>query len=62
MRQLIGSALVQIMACRLFDAKPLSKPMLLYCQLDHLEKNFNEILNAAENIVCEMAAILSTVR
>ena len=34
MRQWIGSALVQIiMACRLFGAKPLSKPMLVYCQL-----------------------------
>ena len=34
MRQWIGPALVQIMACRLFGAKPLSKPMLDYCQLD----------------------------
>ena len=34
MRQRIGPALVQIMACRLFGAKPLSKPMLGYCQLD----------------------------
>ena len=34
MRQWIRSALVQIMACRLFGAKPLSKPMLGYCQLD----------------------------
>ena len=34
MRQLIGSALVQIMACRPFGAKPLSKPMLSYCQLE----------------------------
>ena len=33
MRQLIGSVLVQIMACRLFGAKPLSTPMLGYCQL-----------------------------
>ena len=33
-RQWIGSALVQIMACRLFGAKPLSKPMLGYCQLN----------------------------
>ena len=32
MRQWIGSAFVQIMACRL--AKPLSKPTLVYCQLD----------------------------
>ena len=31
MRQWVGSALVQIMACRLFGAKPLSKPMLEYC-------------------------------
>ena len=34
MRQSIGSALVQIMACRLFGAKSLSKPMLGYCQMD----------------------------
>ena len=34
MRQWIGSALVQIMACRLFGAKPLSKPMLGFSQLD----------------------------
>ena len=38
MRQLIESALVQIMACRLFDAKPLSKPMLEDCQLDPWEQ------------------------
>ena len=35
LRQWIGSALVQIMTCRLFGAKPLSKPMLGYCQLDN---------------------------
>ena len=34
MSQWVGPALVQIMACRLFGAKPLSKPMLVYCQLD----------------------------
>ena len=38
MRQWIGSALVQIMACRLFGAKPLSKPMLGYYQLDPWEQ------------------------
>ena len=38
MRQLIMSALVQIMACRLFSVKPLSKPMLGYCQLDPREQ------------------------
>ena len=34
MRQSIRSTVVQIMACRLFGAKPLSKPMLGYCQLN----------------------------
>ena len=38
MRQWIGSALVEIMACRLFAAKPLSKPRLDYCQLDPKEQ------------------------
>ena len=38
MRQVIGSALVQVMACRLFDAKPLSKQMLGYCQFDPWEQ------------------------
>ena len=33
-RQWIMSALLQIMACRQFGAKPLSKPILGYCQLD----------------------------
>ena len=37
-RQWIRSALVQIMTCRLFGAKPLSKPLLGYCQLDPLEQ------------------------
>ena len=35
MCQWIGLALVQIMACHLFGAKSLSKPVLCYCQLDH---------------------------
>ena len=34
MYQWIRSALVQIMACHLIGAKPLSKPVLGYCQLD----------------------------
>ena len=38
MRQRMKSALVQIMACRLFGTKPLSKPMLGYCQLDSQEQ------------------------
>ena len=65
MRQWIGSVYMQIMACRLFGTKSLSKPMLGYYQLG---TNFSEILvtrttfsfkkNAFENVVCEMAAIL----
>ena len=34
MREWIGPNLIQIMACRLFGAKSLSKQMLVYCQLD----------------------------
>ena len=37
MRQRTGSALVQIMACRLLGAKPLPEPMQAYCQLDSWE-------------------------
>ena len=43
MRRWTGSSLVQIMACRLFGAKPLSEPMLEYCNWD-LGPNFSEIL------------------
>ena len=49
MCQWIRSALVYIMGCRLFNAKPLSKPMLGYCQLDPLEKNFSEIFIKMQN-------------
>ena len=65
MRQWMGSALLQITACRLFGTRPSSKPMLGYSQLDLINKlqwNFNHNFineNAYENIVCEMAAILS---
>ena len=37
MRQWTWSSLVQVMACRLFGAKPLPEPMLAYCQLDYWE-------------------------
>ena len=36
--QWTGSALVQVMACRLFGAKPLPKPMLAYCLLNSWEQ------------------------
>ena len=38
MRQYPMPSLVPIMACRLFGAKPLSEPMLDYCQPDHKEQ------------------------
>ena len=38
MRQWTGPALVQVMACRLFGAKPLPEPILAYCQLDSWEQ------------------------
>ena len=34
MRQWTVSSLVQVMACRLFCAKPLPEPVMVYCQLD----------------------------
>ena len=64
MRKWNGSALLQVMACCLFGAKPLPEPMMTHCQLDPWEqisvkfvskcKNFIQE-NASENAVCEMA-------
>ena len=68
MRQYNILTLVQIMACRLFGAKPLSEPMLPCCQLDHEDhisvkfySNSKVLIheNAVENVVCKMAAIVS---
>ena len=38
MRQRTRSSLAHIMACRLFDAKPLSEQMLVYCELVRWEQ------------------------
>ena len=38
MRQWTGSGLFQVMACRLFGAKPLPEPILVYCYLDSWEQ------------------------
>ena len=68
MRQCIGSALGQKMACRLFGAKPLSKPMLGFGQLDPKEQTSMKFdlkyqifihESTFENIICKMVAILS---
>ena len=37
-------SLVQIMASRLFGAKPLSRPTLYHCQWDLSEQNFSQII------------------
>ena len=55
------------MDCPLLGTEPLSKPMLVYCFLDpyKLQRHFNQNTklfihkNVSEDIVCEMAAILS---
>ena len=38
MRQWTESSLLQVMACRLFGAKPLPEPALAYCKLDSREQ------------------------
>ena len=39
MRWWTGWAFIQVMACRLFGAKPLPEPMFTYCQLDPYEQS-----------------------
>ena len=67
MRPWAGSTLVQVMACRLFGAKPLPEPMLTFCQLDPQEQTSVKFEStkfptgeiAFEKVVYEMVAILS---
>ena len=68
MRQWTGSALVQVMTCRLFGAKPLPQPILPYCQLDPCEQismKFKSNYKIFHSRICtwkchcEKAAILS---
>ena len=49
------------MARRLFGDKPLSTPILGYCQLEYISVTFQSKFheNAPEYIICEMADILS---
>ena len=73
-RRWIGSALLQIMVCRLIGTKPLSGQTFRYSQelspgppgyRNKLQWNFNQNRkifihrNASEYIICEMTAILS---
>ena len=50
MRQWVGSALHQRMACRLFGAKPLSELNAGLMSIEPLRKNFNEILIKIQNL------------
>ena len=69
MHQWTGSALIQVMACRLFGAKPLPEPLLAYCQLDSWKQislefesefyHFNSEKVHLNLSSAEMAAILS---
>ena len=61
MRKWTGSALIQVMACRLFDAKPSPEPILTYSAKFELEYQISIQENAIEN-VCETASILSRER
>ena len=63
MRQSTGSALVQVMACRLFGTKPLPEPMLADCQLDaqeqtsvKFESKYKLFIdeNAFQNVFCQI--------
>ena len=49
MRQWSGPKLVQVMACRMFDAKPLPEPMLPYCRLDPWEQTSVEFESKYKN-------------
>ena len=68
MRHQTRPSLLQIMACRMLCTKPLSEPILDFCQLgpcDFFQWKLNQTTTifteeyARENVVCEMATILS---
>ena len=55
MRQYNIVTLLQIMACHLFSAKPLSEPMHSYCQLDtkeHISVNFYSRFKSFHSVKC----------
>ena len=58
---IIYPSLVQIMACRLFGAKPLSEPMMLYSQLDrkeHISVKFYLKLKSCHSTKCTWKCLL----
>ena len=62
MRRRTGSALVKVVACRLFDTKPLPEPMLAYYQLDSYEQFFmNNFSNHNTKFLIHESAFKNTV-
>ena len=62
MRRQTKPSLLKIMACHLLGAKPLSQTMLIYCKLSPWEQisvKFESKENVFENVVWEMASVLS---
>ena len=56
-------SLVQIIACRLFDAKPLSEPMLEHCQMDTYEQTWVKFFHRNLNIfIYKMRLKMSTAK
>ena len=55
MRQSTLSSLVQVMAFRMFGAKPLPEPMLAYCQLDsweHISVKYESVFYHFHSRIC----------
>ena len=60
---------IKIMVCHMTTTKPLSEPMMVYCQLDHREQKLQWNLNRSttvfiqgnglKTVICIMVAILS---
>ena len=50
------SSMDPLMACRLFDVKPLSKPLLPYCQLDH-EKHTLKIFYSRFKMYLKLSSV-----
>ena len=48
--------MAQIMACRLFGAKPLSKQMQRYCQLDPLEQTSEIVMKNTKSFTHEISS------
>ena len=62
MRRQSRTSLIQIMACRLFDTKPISEPMLEYCQLDHWEQTLVKFYSNSNIFIHKIHMKISSVK